>query len=246
MRRFLIGGLTLLGLVASQANQARADLILTAGAAGSQASTVSGVTTENFNSFSTGTYTSLNTAVGTLSSAGMSIRAAGQYGGAGGTGNFFAIGSDSGQLSAMLTLTSPQSYFGFWLSATDSLNEVEFFSSGRLVGTFDAELPLSALPSSYNGNPNTGQDSTEKFAYMNVFGTNGTTFNQVEIINKALNTSFETDNWSVANGNNTPTGAINFGSIGVVPEPSSFLLIGTGMVGAVVIRRYRKRERTPR
>ena len=239
MRRFLIGGLTLLGLGASQANQARADLILTANAAGSQASTVSGVTTENFNSISAGTYTSLNTAVGTLTSTGMSILAADQYGGAGGTGDYFAVGAESGHTTALLTLTSPETYFGFWLSAADANNELVFLSGGHVVGTLNANPTLSYLTPAYNGNPNTGLDTNEKYVYMNVFGTGGTTFNQVEFMNLSLSTGLETDNWSVASGNIAPTGALNLGSIGVVPEPSSFLLIGTGMVSVVVLGRKR-------
>src|SRR5262249_37217859 len=74
----------------------KAGLIVSVDAPHVQASTVSGVTTETFNGFSTGTLSSLNTAVGTVSSAAsghFAVVDADVFGGAGGTGKYFSIGA---------------------------------------------------------------------------------------------------------------------------------------------------------
>src|SRR6185312_17242487 len=68
MFRKLIWSVTLLGFSCLEYGRAEAGFVLTANAAGSQSSTLTGVTTETFNSFGTGRYTTLSTAVGTLNS----------------------------------------------------------------------------------------------------------------------------------------------------------------------------------
>jgi len=115
-----------LGLVAGTGAKA-ASLIVSVDAPGVQASTVPGVTTETFDSFSAGNYSSLSTAVGTITSmdAGQfAIVPANVFGGAGGTGNFFTISGFSGSAApATLVLNTPQAYFGFWWSAADHFNQ---------------------------------------------------------------------------------------------------------------------------
>ena len=95
---------------------AHAGVVMTVDAAGAQTSTVAGVTTETFNSFGTGQYSNLQTAVGTLSTSGsLAIVAADIYGGAGGTGKYFALGAQSGSAN-LVALTFPgvpwEPYFG--------------------------------------------------------------------------------------------------------------------------------------
>ncbi len=173
-----------LGLLGTAGNRAEADLIVSYEAAGVQASTVSGVTTENFDEAPAGKYSNLNgvsSAIGTFTSPGIAIVAANVYGGAGGSGNYFAIGAESGTTSATLTFNGAESYFGFWWSAADANNGVDFYSGGKLLGSFSAATALASLSSAYNGNPNSSQsgDTGEKFAYLDFTGTNGTTFDQV-------------------------------------------------------------------
>ena len=156
MRWKRILGLVMAGLASLVSGRAEAGYLLTVNNAGSQTSTVSGVTTESFDSIKTGEYTSLNTAVGTLSSPGMAVVSANQYGGAGGSGNYFAIGAESGQNSATLTLNGPQAYFGFWWSAADALNQVEFLSGGQVVADFSPASLLGSTYPGYAGNPNGG------------------------------------------------------------------------------------------
>jgi hypothetical protein len=242
MTRQHFWSVVVVGLSTLGGGRAEAGLILTANAAGSEASTVSGVTTENFDSLKAGRYTSLTTAVGTLSSPGLEVVSANQYGGAGGGGNYFAIGAESGQTSATLTLNGPQAYFGFWWSAADPMNQVELLSGGKVVASFDPASALGALGSAYYGN-SSGCDSGEKFAYLNFIGTGGTTFDQVEFLNSNTSTGFESDNWSVRstplNPNSYP--GANLGNFPSVPEPSSLVLTASGVLAVVGFARRRRR-----
>ena len=208
---------------------ARAGVVLSIEAAGAQTSTVPGVTTETFNSFSTGNYSSLSTNVGTLTSSGeFAIVPADVFGGAGGAGNYFSVGAQSGSASLVtLALNGPQSYFGMWWSAADVNNTLQFYSGSNLLETFTTASVFANIPGNYFGNPNGGGDSGEPFAYLNFNGSLGTTFTSVVFSNSgSTGTGFESDNWSV----------------NAVPEPSSLVLCGTSavVVGLGLWRRRRK------
>ena len=115
-------------------------------APGVQSSAVAGVTTETFNSFGTGQYSSLETAFGTLStSASLAIVAADSYGGAGGTGNYMAFGAESGSGNPVtLTFKGPESYFGFWWSAADANNSVTFYSGSSALASSTKRAPSAS------------------------------------------------------------------------------------------------------
>ena len=213
---------------------AHAGIVVSVEAAGAQTSTVAGVTTETFNSFSPGQYSSLSTNIGTLSSTGQfSIVAADIYGGAGGIGDYFAVGAQSGSASPVtLTLNGPESYFGMWWSAADANNTVQLYSGSTLEGTYTTSSIFSGLPGSYYGNPNNGGDTGEPFAYVNFTGDPGTTITSVVFSNSgSTGTGFESDNFSVA-------------GVGIVPEPSSIVLVGTGaaLLGLAAWRRRRNQR----
>ena len=233
----------ILGL-AGLAQPAKAGLILSVEAPKVQASSAAGLTRESFDSFTPGTYTSLPTAVGTLTSPGLAIVAANQYGGAGGTGNYFAIGAESGKTTASLALNGPQSYFGFWWSAADPLNNLQLYSKGNLLATFNPPVAIGALSSSYLGNPNSGADPGEKFAYLDFNATNGTTFDQVVFNNTNTSTGFEADNFAISSTAFAPPGTVINGGVttyGAVPEPSSLVLAALG--GAIGLGATRLRRR---
>ena len=219
-------------LVTHTGTTVRAGLVMTVDAAGVQASTVAGVTTETFNSFGPGQYSSLATAVGTLNTAGaQSIVVADSYGGAGGTGNYFALGAQSSSADAVtLTFSGPESYFGMWWSAADANNAVSLYSGTTLLATYNSTSAFAGLPSSYFGNPNSGADAGEMFAYVNFNATEGTAITSVVFSNNGTTaTGFEADNFSVLN----------------VPEPSTLVLFGTALVigGVVIGRRQNGRDR---
>jgi hypothetical protein len=204
---------------------ARADIIFSAELPDVQSSTMPGLITETFNGFPTGPFTTRNTAVGTLTSPGAAIVAADIFGGAGGS-RYVAIGAQSGQTQMTLSLPGAQSYFGFWWSAVDAGNSLEFLSGGSVIKTYDRNSAFGSLPNTYLGNPNNGGDSGEKFAYFNFVGTNGTTFDQVRFKNVDTTTGFEADNFSIR----------------AVPAPPAVVLVGMG-TGVVAMRRYIGRRR---
>ena len=100
--RLALSAAVLLTLGSEQ--RAEADLSVYVEAPGVQTSQVTGtgvsLTTENFNTgFTVGDHSSLNTAVGTVTSmsgGSVAIVAANVFGGAGSTGNYFLLGAQSG------------------------------------------------------------------------------------------------------------------------------------------------------
>ncbi len=244
-----------LGMLGAAASQADAGLVLSYEAAGVQASRVAGVTTETFDSYPTGVYSvnGASSSIGTFTSPGIAVVAANVYGGADGTGNYFAIGAESGTTTATLALKGAEGYFGFWWSAADSGNTIAFYSGNALVGTFSAATALGALSSAYLGNPNANHsgDTAEKFAYLNVTGTSGTTFDHIVFTNNGTGTGFEADNFSILSGSTAVSGTTVSGGItpsasvgtAVVPEPSSLAMATIG--GLMGCGAYLRRRRNP-
>ena len=240
-----VAGLGLALVASATANRADAGLILSYEAAKVQASTVAGVTTETFDSYSPGTYANISgamSAVGQFTSPGIAIRSADLYGGAGGTGKYLAIGSESGTTTATLALNGAQAYFGFWWSAADSNNSLSFYSGGQLLGAFSASTALASLSSAYNGNPNGGGDAGEKFAYINITGTSGTTFDKIVFNNASTGSGFEMDSFSVRSSPALVSGIVIPNGISV-PEPSSLAMASiSGMFGCGAWLRNRRRQ----
>jgi hypothetical protein len=222
-------------LSASFCSQSRAGLTTSIDAAGVQASTVPGVTTETFDSITQGNYSTLSTAVGTLTSAGAfailpGSSDGGAYGGANST-PYFSLGAQSGSADPVtLTFAAPQTYFGIWWAAADANNTLTFYSGGTEVNQYTTSSLFSGLSASYYGNPNNGQDGGEPFAYINFNATGGTTITSVVISNNGTTgTGFESDNWSIQS----------------VPEPSSFVMAGTAaVIGGLALVRRRRRARS--
>ena len=232
-----------------------------------QSSSVGGITTETFNGLPVGFYgTSVSTAIGTYegtSADPFEIISADQYGGAGGSGNYFAVGSETGSPgvdAVTLDLSSENNYFGFWWSAGDVNNSITLLQNGTVLATFTTAELVALLPNSsattvtaidgaqyntinYYGNPNDGQDANEPFAYVDIIAT-GLEFNQVLFSNPG-NTGFESDNHSVANGvTQPPSGDVIIGTLQLTtPEPTSWALAILGL-GALIFGRIRVVRRT--
>ena len=99
-----------------------------------------------------------------------------------------------------------------------------------MVATFNSAIALGGLTSAYLGNPNSnpyGQDGGENFAYLNFYGTEGTTFDQIVFQNPGDATDFEADNFSVLATSVTPppNSLILDGAVTpAIPEPATIII----------------------
>ena len=234
VRPHLASALPTLALLLS-APAARADVVITVNAPGVQHSLAPGAVTETFNELAPGSYTSIHSAIGTYTAAapGGAVVPPDEYGGADQT-KYLAVGAQSSPVTEVdLTFNGPVSYFGLYWSAMDSQNKLEMFNGSTLLETVTEATLASMLThtggpngTGHYGNPNTGQDPGEPFAYVNLTGTAGTTFTEVKFLNNGTGTGFESDNHSI---------------VSAVPEPGSLALAGAaglvGLAGAWLRRR---------
>ena len=160
-----------------------------------------------------------------------------QYGGAEGLETYLATYSNTGYT---ITLTHSASlpgvnYFGFWLSALDSGNQLEVLRDGAVVGTYtpaDLRAAVGSHPA-YFGNPSgtfAGQDVQEPFAFVNFFDLTGY-FDQIKIFEAPLIGGYESDNHTVGYINPIQV------SGNPIPEPASLAVLGFGLMGCLVVRR---------
>jgi hypothetical protein len=177
-------------------------------APGAVNSTVQGTTVSDFNALGTqgaGVYNNLQIpGIGTANQ--VYLQNANQYGGATGQGVYpvqsappGGVGGPQAINETVLTLNKPSSYFGLWWSAGDAANTLSFYNNNTLVAQFNTQSILDLLPQSYFGNPTSafkGQDSWEPFAFLNVYGGKGVTFNKIVFDNPG-SSGFESDNWTV-------------------------------------------------
>ncbi len=225
-----------IGICLISGSATEAAIITTVDAPGVQTSSAINTTSINFDSLSTGYKGSLTfdltpTLTATYSGT-MFIESAGQYGGAGGTGNYFSIQATQ---ATTLTLSESQAYFGMWLSAADPYNEIAFYNGATEVGSFSTTSSLiTSLPAAYLGNPNSaflGEDPTEQFVYVNFYAqTAADMFNTIVFTNLPGPTEFESDNHTFSETLQAPA----------VPEPSSLVLAGSA---AAVLVGFWKRLR---
>ena len=179
------------------------------------------------------------TITGTYSN--VQVAKADQYGGAGGTGNYALTNTGTGYtLNLSTTDARGINYFGFWLSALDSGNQLDFLKNGQIVFSYsnaDVAAMFANMPA-YAGNPNgqyAGQNSNQAYAFLNFYDQDGT-FDAIHFFEKPQVGGYESDNHTV--GFFTK----DSGTVAAVPEPPTWalLLVGFAMVGAPA--RYRRRS----
>ncbi|WP_165071277.1 Npun_F0296 family exosortase-dependent surface protein [Paludisphaera rhizosphaerae] len=219
-------GVAAAAVIGVSAKSASAGVIITPSAAGVQTTSMAGAATEMFNSITPNTYTTLSTAVGTLTSSGMQVMSADQYGGAGGVGNYLGI---TGGNPVTLTLYYSQEYVGLWWSAADNNNSLTVNTTLGSRTLTRADLPTA---SAYYGNPNppSGRNTGEQYVYVNLTtSVVGERITSLVFSNggSGSGTIFEVDNISVT----------------TVPEPSSLALAGVASAAAAIsaLRRSRRR-----
>jgi hypothetical protein len=159
----------------------------------------------------------------------INIGAANVYGGAGGIGSFGTVSAD-----ASIQLSGAVNYFGLWGSALDGQNSVELYSGNTLLGSYALQSILETSPgftSAYRGNPLTGGNSAEDYAYFNFLSD--TAFNRIRLVENGGG-GFEFDNLTI-------------GTVSAAPEPASWamLLIGFGAIGCA-LRSAKRRTPTVR
>ncbi|MGI4756978.1 MAG: Npun_F0296 family exosortase-dependent surface protein [Janthinobacterium lividum] len=128
----------------------------------------------------------------------------------GDTSNFYIVGTAPNFMgSATFSPGAAYNYFGLYWGSIDSANTLTFLSNGTQVGSISG----SQLLANY---PNTNE-------FVDVFFAGGTTYDSVAFTTP--NPNFELDN-------------VTYGNVAVTPEPSTFVMLGTGVLGvAGVIKR---------
>jgi hypothetical protein len=114
--------------------------------------------------------------------------------------------------------TQPVDYVGFFWGSPDNANWVYLYDGSTLLGSYQGDTSTAAYPIMYPG-------------YVDFFAGTGEEITSIELANFG-SFNFETDNLSYqeAPASSPPASTI--------PEPSSFLLLGSGLAGlAGMLRR---------
>ena len=174
----------------------------------------------------TGTYTATGS--------GFAVTGADQYGGAGNTGKYFYTGAFNGtDRSATLQLSQTAYYFGLYWSAVDVTNRIEFYKGSTLVDVLEAGRLISNLSAAYDGNPNTGANTGEKYAFVNIYSDDKTAaggFDRVVFNNPAGATGNESDNHTISFSTAVPTILRPDETLVPVPEPAGLLAAAGGLL----------------
>lgn len=177
------------------------------------------------------------------------IETADQYGGAGHTGQYVVAGLQSSPSSYTIDFSgsaNPVNYFGFWLSALDKGNSVQFYDGATNVFSFTPDNVLAFvgadgsnyLGGAYYGNPVTHENGAEPYVFVNFFFEDGLTFDKIVFQQTAANpgAGYESDNHTVGWYNDHSGDPVPG-----VPEPATWLMMigGFGLIGLAMRRRTR-------
>ena len=199
---------------------------------GEQNTTRAGATVETFSGATGAIGAAGSFAVGAWSgaTAGVTRNNAGQFGGADGTGQYLAIANGD---QVTVTLTGDRKYVGFWWSAGNAGNTIEFFDdTNTLLATFTTNTLTTLLggggnvtasngsqyaKAAYFGNPNppAGRNTGQPYGYINLL-LQGTSVSFKKIIIKhAGGGGFELDNLAVTDAATVPGAWVNYETVPV-------------------------------
>lgn len=200
--------------------------------AGEQTSTRAGAVVEPFTGAVAPIAASGTLANGTWSgaTAGVTLRAADRFGGADGAGTYLGIASGD-QLT--VTLTGERKYVGFWWSAGNDGNTIEFyddtntllaqFTTNTLTALLGGGGSITAIDGSpyakvdYFGNPNPwpNRNLPQPYGYVNLV-LEGASVNFKTIVIRQTDTGgFELDNLAVADTVTVPGTWVHYGDVPV-------------------------------
>lgn len=223
-----------LSLAACLSTAAWCGLIVQAEDPGVQQTSVAGASTYDFEDLSLGLHSDVVHNFGSITGTYNQLDISGPnvFGGAN-ESNYpnanFGIGGIS---TYSLTLSESVNYFGMWWAAGDGSNLLEFYLGDTKVAQYLTATAMGALPGSYYGNPNTGENGAEPYAYLDFYGTDGTVFDKIVFTTTSSCCGFESDNHAVVKSA-VPGGGTN---VSDVPEPSTFALIGSAIAGLAILR----------
>lgn len=111
-----------------------------------------------------------------------------------------------------IQINQDQKYFGFWWSAGDPYNQIDFKHNGVVVSSFRTEDLVNFINDSgtvsteeYNGNPNSIYDAVEgghhlePFSFVNVFFNDDSVYDEIVITTDQNTSAFESDNHTFSN-----------------------------------------------
>lgn len=178
----------------------------------------------------------------TFAYTGVDVRAADQYGGAGGTSLYAATYSglsgayaqSTGSYTLNVSSAAPINFFGAWFSAQDLSNVISFYRGNALVYTFTPANLLAATLTAgdFKGNPNPNflnDNASQTYVFANLYFSGGTYDRIVFAAANLSGTGFETDNHTVGTYIPPITGT----PVGPVPDAAAWTLMvaGFGMIG---------------
>jgi hypothetical protein len=199
---------------------------------GEQNTTRAGATVETFSDATGAIGATGSFAVGAWSGAtgGISRNAADQFGGAGGTGNYLALSSGN-QLT--ITLIGDRKYVGFWWSAGNAGNTIEFYDdTNTLLAQFTTNSLTTLLggggnitatngnpyaKADYFGNPNppAGRNTAQPYGYINLLLQGASVNFRTIIVRHSGGGGFELDNLAVTDTATVPGTWVDVGTVPV-------------------------------
>ena len=199
---------------------------------------------ENFNgSFSGATDFGTAGIIHGIYSGNYSVFTPDQYGSAHGQGDYIVTFSNAGytiDLSHSAAIPGIN-YFGFWLSALDSGNELELLRDGVVLFTYspaDFRAAIAGDPA-YFGNPDgtfRGDNPVEPYAFVDFVDLDGY-FDEVKMWELPYIGGYESDNHTVGYVA-PPAIEQSLFSVSAIPEPTALSLLGFGLaIGSAACQR---------